>query len=349
MAELKEKTAELKKSKRREVFLALALMSPYLICFIIFTFIPVILGFAFSFMRYNPNFPNESEFIGFQNYLNLFSANNIIIKQFWSSFLTMFVFTIVAVPCLIVIPLALAYFVNLQPPGYKIFRALIYLPSVVSISIMGILFGNMFKGDGTGLINAWLGTNVQWIGGKPWEGDTLRWIVMLIASIWWQTGTNFVIFSGALKNVPKSLYEACEMDGGKKWKRILYVTLPNIKSSITICLFNTLIGYLALYGQPYTLADITNKDIMVSPMMWIQNYISDGQFAGTTGLLCAAAIVFGIISMIFGVIQRKAMDEKNKSNKFETDCKSYLECKKLLSSRSDAVNAQAVKTEVVNE
>lgn len=345
MARSNEKTAELKKSKRREVLLALALMSPYILSFLIFTFIPVILGVAFSFMRYDPNFPGESEFIGFQNYVNLFKADNIIIKQFWSSFLTMFVFTAVSVPCLIIIPLALAYFVNLQPPGYKIFRALIYLPSVVSISIMGILFGNMFKGDSTGLINAWFGSNVQWIGGKPWEGDTLRWVVMLIASIWWQTGTNFVIFSGALRNVPKSLYEACEMDGGKKWKRIVYVTLPNIKSSVTICLFNTLIGYLALYGQPYTLSDISNADIMVSPMMWIQNYISDGQMASATGLLCAAAIVFGIISMIFGAIQRKAMEERRNGSRYGAGCKAYLENKKLL---SDLVTVNKATTEVGN-
>ena len=69
-----DKTVALKRSKRREVFLALALMSPYIISFVVFTFIPVILGVVFSFMRYNPYLPEENEFIGFQNYLNIFSA-----------------------------------------------------------------------------------------------------------------------------------------------------------------------------------------------------------------------------------------------------------------------------------
>ena len=325
-----DKTVALKRSKRREVFLALALMSPYIISFVVFTFIPVILGVVFSFMRYNPYLPEENEFIGFQNYLNIFNFDLEITKTFWGSFGTMFVFTAVAVPCLIIIPLALAYFINMQPPGYKIFRALIYLPSVVSISIMGILFGNMFAGDGSGLINAWFGTNIEWLSGRPWEGDTLRWVVMLIASIWWQTGTNFVIFSGALRNVPKSLYEACEMDGGSKWKRIVHVTLPNIKSSITICLFSTLIGYLALYGQPYTLSDLTNVNEMVSPMMFIQYYLSQSSFARQTGFLCACAIVFGIISMIFGAVQRGAMAERKKRAKYENEYKSYLESKTML-------------------
>ena len=98
----------------------------------------------------------------------------------------------------------------MHPPGYKIFRAIIYLPSVVSVTIVGIIFGNMFASDSSGLINAWLNTDIKWLQGVPWAGDTLRWLVMFIASVWWQTGTNFVIFSGALRNVPKSLYEACE-------------------------------------------------------------------------------------------------------------------------------------------
>lgn len=328
---LKEKTAELRKSKRRESLLALALVSPYLLVFIIFTFIPVVLGIVFSFMQYNPYMPDQNKFIGLQNYINIFDFSLPISKSFWNSFGTMFVFTAVAVPCLIIIPLILAYFVNMQPPGYKLFRALIYLPSVVSISIMGIIFGNIFAGDSSGLLNAWFGTEIHWLSGKPWDGDTLRWVVMLIASIWWQTGTNFVIFSGALRNVPKSLYEACEMDGGSKLKRVVFVTLPNIKSSITICLFTTLIGYLALYGQPYTLADQTNVNIFVSPMMFIQTYLQGGvAFARQTGYLCAAAIVFGIISMIFGGIQRATMADRKKRTIHESNCRAFLKNKKLL-------------------
>ena len=335
------KDAGRKKSRRQEVLLALALASPFLIIFIIFTVLPVILGVVFSFMEYNPLVPDESKFIGLGNFLHIFDFTDGVSLDFWRSFLTMFVFAAVAVPCLIIIPLALAYFVNMQPPGYKIFRALIYLPSVVSISIMGILFGNIFAGDSSGLLNAWLGKEIHWLGGKPWHGDTLRWVVMLLASIWWQSGTNFVIFSGALKNVPKSLYEACEMDGGGKWKSILYVTLPNIKTSVSICLFTTLIGYLALYGQPYTLSDSTNSGEYVAPMMFIQSMLSNRFFARQTGYICAAAIVFGLISMIFGGIQRVCMTEKKHKNKFESECGIYLQNKILLA--ADASPATEVQ------
>ena len=290
--DVKEKIAEQKRRKRQEAALALALVSPFLIVFVLFTLIPFIMGFVFSFMRYNPYLPDQNQFIGFQNYVNMFNPKNPISKLFWDSFSTMLLFDAVAVPLLIVIPLCLAYLINMKPPGYKLFRAIIYLPSIVSVTIVGIIFGNMFKGDESGLINAILGTKIEWLAGKPWAGDTLRWFVMLIASIWWQTGSNFVIFSGALRDVPKSLYEACEMDGGSRWKRICYVTLPNIRSALVVCLFNTLIGYLNLYAQPYVLNTYENEDIFVSPMMFIQKYLMGGMtYAKQTGYICASSSI----------------------------------------------------------
>ena len=188
---IQQKKAELKRSKRKQGMVAFALISPYLIIFILFTLIPVILGFGYSFMKYNPHNPAQNGFIGFDNYLNIFNFDLAVSKRFWSSFTTMLVFDLVAVPIMTIIPLILAYLLNMHPPGYKVFRAIIYLPSVVSISIMGIIFGNIFKGDEYGLLNALLGTKIDWLGGMPWQGDTLRWVVILIASIWWQTGTNF--------------------------------------------------------------------------------------------------------------------------------------------------------------
>lgn len=325
------KQRQQKAQKRKEALLALLLLSPFVIVFLVFTVIPVVMGFVFSFMQYNPYAPDTSKFIGLENYVNILNFNHPISKLFWDSFLTMFAFDLVAVPLLIVIPLVLAYFINMQPPGYKIFRALIYLPSIVSVTIVGIIFGNMFKGDESGLINALFGTDIQWLSGKPWQNDILRWVVMLIASIWWQTGTNFVIFSGALRDVPKSLYEACEMDGANRWKRIVNVTLPNIKPAINVCLFNTLIGYLNLYAQPYVLNTYENEDIFVAPMMFIQKYLMGGiTYAKQTGYLCAAAIVFGLIVLVFSLIQRGISAPKRKHTDYAQRCKSFVANRTLL-------------------
>lgn len=315
--------------KRREALLALLMMSPFLICFICFSLIPFVSGILFSFMKYDPYTPQQNTFIGLTNFKYLFSTSPdnpafSISKTFWDSFLTMFLFDLVMVPLMIIIPLALAWFVNMHPPGYKLFRAIIYLPTVVSVTVMGIIFSYMFASDGSGLINALLGKEIDWLGGKPWQGDTLRWVVMAIASVWWGVGGNFVIFSGALRDVPQSLYEACEMDGGNRWRKIASVTFPNIKSSVNICLFNTLIGYLNLYGQPYMLNTIDNESIFVTPMMWIQYYLEGKlDYSSQTGYFCATALVFGAIITVFGVVQRAVCAERRPKTHNTEACKAF--------------------------
>lgn len=335
MDEITERQAAEKKSKRKRNLVSWALLSPYLLIFLGFSIIPCIMGFVFSFMKYNPYMPATNSFNGFKNYINLFNTSIHQSNEFWSSFSTMLLFDLVMVPTLIIIPLTLAYFINMHPPGYKFFRAVIYLPSVISVTVMGIIFNRMFAGSDKGFINSLFGTNIQWLSGEPFKDDFLRWLVIFIASVWWQTGTNFVIFSGALRDVPKSLYEACEMDGGNRFRKILHVMLPSIKSSIAICLFNTLIGYLGLYGQPYVLHDTSNADLIVSPMMFIQKYLRGTGGGGAlnnariTGFICSAAVVFGLITMAFGSIERWAMAERKRVDKRVSQYKLNESDKKL--------------------
>lgn len=334
---LSELKAQMKKSKRRQAASALLLISPYVIIFVIFTLIPFVMGFIFSFFDYNPYKPGEMQFVWFKNYINIFNPDHALFKEWWSSFATMLLFTAVMVPTMIILPLFLAYFVNFKPPMYKFFRAIIYLPSIVSISIVGIIFGGLFGGNEAGFVNALFGTNIQWLSGQPFENDFLRWFVMFLAAVWGGAGGNFVIFSGALRDVPKSLYEACEMDGGGRWKSLLYVTLPNIKPAINICLFNTLIGYLNLYGQPYVINALDNEELLVSPMMFIQHYLASGFYSSITGYICAVGIVFGAIVMIFSSIERRVMSDRRKAPVFADECRSYIEFKSSDGSINDGI------------
>ena len=139
------KAKKLQKVKTAENLLGWLLISPYVLIFAVFTLLPTVLGFVFSFMKYNPYATDGNTFYGFQNFINIFNPNNAISMQFWSSFKPMLLFCLVGVPCLMVIPLILAYFINMQPPGYKLFRALIYLPNVLSITVVGIIFSGLFQ------------------------------------------------------------------------------------------------------------------------------------------------------------------------------------------------------------
>ena len=99
-----------------------------------------------------------------------------------------------------------------------------------------------------------------------------------------------------------------------------------------MCLFNTLIGYLNLYAQPYVLNTYENEDIFVSPMMFIQKYLMGGMtYAKQTGYICASAIVFGLIVMAFSVAERKITAPRRKKTRHSELCGAYEEAKATVS------------------
>ena len=267
-----DKKKAYKRSMWRNQGLAMLFVVPFVLFFVLYTLVPLIMGVGLSFFDYNPNKPGEMSFVGFLNYADMFGTTNekleiTFVKPFWESLLNTILFDLIAVPLLMVIPLLLAHLINYQPPGYKFFRAVLYMPVIVSITVAGMMFTSIFGESSTGLINGWLGTHIKFLTDTGW-----RWVVMILLSVWWQTGTYFVIFSAGLRDIPKSLYEACEADGGGKSSKFFHVTLPGLKGQIDLCLFSTLINYLNLYGQPSVIRGSSIYDTMYdSPMILIQN------------------------------------------------------------------------------
>lgn len=316
MQQNKEVIKERRRQGVKRYSLALTFILPFVIFFVLFTLLPLVIGIGLSFFDYNPNDPGSMQFVGLLNYSDIFGTSDetiavTFVRPFWDSLGNTLLFCLIAVPLLIIIPLLLAYLINIHPPGYKVFRAIIYLPSIVSITVAGMMFTAIFGESSTGLINNLFGTQIQFLTETKW-----RWIVMIILSVWWQTGTNFVIFSAALRDVPSNLYEACDVDGGGKLHRFIHVTLPNIKGHINLCLFSTLINYLNLYGQPAVIrSNLIYDTDYDSPMMLIQNTLKT--LPGWTGFICAIAVVFGLIVMGFAMLERFVMSREKGGHSYE--------------------------------
>lgn len=303
-------------SKTREIIsrygMALVFVLPFLLFFVCFNLTPILMGVYLSLFNYNSAQPDAKQFVGINNYVNLFANNDILAQTFWPALGKTFLFAIVTVPIMLIVPLFLAILISWKPPGYKVFRSIIYLPCILSISTAGILFVSIFRGDQDGLFNAFFGTNINFL-----EEEPLRWFVMILLSIWWQSGTNFVILSAALKNIPKNLYEACESDGGGRLSSFVHVTLPGIKGSLGLCLFNTLIGYLGLYGQPVVIHGDINATNIETPMMLLQGWLGDTTYSKLTGYLTAVGIVFGLFIMVASLIERKVMSIEKGGHRHE--------------------------------
>ena len=210
--------------------LGLALMSPSLIILFIVVIVPVIIGLFMSLFRYNlMTMQRGVPFIGLDNY-----AASVTSSQFWYSFLNTIWWTVTNVAGQILFGLVIALLLNQKVKGLLVYKAAILIPWAIPASVAALNWMWLLHPD-FGLINylalklGFISDSIPWLGHPVWARV---WVV--IARVWKEFPLSTIIFLAALQQIPKSLYEAAEMDGASPWKCFLNITLPFLRSSIVV-------------------------------------------------------------------------------------------------------------------
>ncbi len=219
---------------------------PWLLGFAILQLYPFVSSFIYSFANYSVG--SKPEFIGLCNYEKLFTQD----KEFWNSLKVTLQFALYTVPGKLILALAVAMFLNREIKGINFIRTVYYIPSLFGGSVaIAILWRLMFLDNG--VINAMLSRlglpNVQFLG------DTRYALKTICALEIWQFGSSMVMFLAALKQVPKSLYEAAEIDGAGKIRKFFSITFPQISPIIFFNLLNQTIQAL----QNFTSASVITE------------------------------------------------------------------------------------------
>ena len=223
-----------KKTMKRE-YQAYLYILPWILGFAILQLYPFVSSFIYSFTDYTVG--AKATFQGLANYKKLFTQD----KEFWNSLKVTILFALYTVPGKLIMALAVAMFLNRDLKGINLIRTLYYIPSLFGGSVaVALLWRLMFLDNG--VINAILSALhlpvIQWLGDTRYA---LRTICMLEI---WQFGSSMVMFLAALKQVPRSLYEAAEIDGAGKVTRFFHITLPQISPIIFFNLINQTIQAL---------------------------------------------------------------------------------------------------------
>ena len=219
---------------------------PWILGFAILQLYPFVSSFIYSFTDYTVG--AKATFQGLVNYKKLFTQD----KEFWNSLKVTILFALYTVPGKLIMALAVAMFLNRDLKGINLIRTLYYIPSLFGGSVaVALLWRLMFLDNG--VINAILSALhlpvIQWLGDTRYA---LRTICMLEI---WQFGSSMVMFLAALKQVPRSLYEAAEIDGAGKVTRFFHITLPQISPIIFFNLINQTIQAL----QNFTSAQVITE------------------------------------------------------------------------------------------
>src|SRR2546426_12567171 len=207
----------------------LATLAPVLVLVAIFTLFPFVYSAVTSTHQVLLTLPDQTPFIGLQNYLDVLrdgSTQNAIRNTL--------VFTLLTVPCVTVLGLAVALLLNQPIRGFGILRALVLLPWAIPLVSAGIIWRLLLHGD-FGAFNGLLlqlGIVHSYI---PWlSSRQLALGAVIVAHVWREFPLPAILFLAGLQVIPPDVVDAATVDGAGAWQRFRYVILPLLKAPMLI-------------------------------------------------------------------------------------------------------------------
>jgi multiple sugar transport system permease protein len=244
----------------------MAFLSPWIIGFSVFTFIPAALSVYYSLCDYSIMQPPA--YIGLRNYHDLLHDTLL-----WTSLWNAVYYGLLTLPAGLVLALGLAMLLNVKIPGQAFFRTIIFLPSLLPAIATATVWLWMYN-TRLGVFNTLLAK--IGIEGPGWMTDP-HWSMPSLAIIGlWSVGNSVVINLAALQDVPRELYEAAEIDGAGLWRRIWHVTLPAISPVIFFNLIMAIIGVMSVLDAPFLMTQGLGSPLRTT--YFISMYLRDTAF-----------------------------------------------------------------------
>jgi raffinose/stachyose/melibiose transport system permease protein len=239
---------------RRKGFLRLA--TPYLFLLpavavmTVFVYLPIAQNFYFSLFRWSAMNP-KWKFIGFDNYVRVFADQYI-----WVSIKNNLLYSIISVVFQVFFALVLAYLLEsklVRPRMSAVFRNILFLPSVLAISVVGLTWQLMYRPD-TGLINQFLRAVGLGSLTHTWLGEEATSIFAVIGVSQWQwVGYCMILFIVAIQAIPDELFESARIDGATPWEQFIHIAVPMVRETILVITTITVIGGFKVFDIVYVM------------------------------------------------------------------------------------------------
>ncbi|MGW0805901.1 carbohydrate ABC transporter permease [Nonomuraea sp. NPDC002799] len=218
----------------------LLFVAPFLLVYVLFLVWPTLLGFRMSLSSVNIAGGND-HLVGFANYAEAFGD-----PRMWHSLWNTVVFTVLSTIPLVLLGLVFALLVHHLRFVQWLWRLSFFGPFLLPSAVVSLLWLQMIYPPEYGLLNGTLGTDILWLG----DPSVAMWS-MVLTTVWWTVGFNFLLYLAALQSIPQHLYEAAAIDGASAWNKLRSITLPMLGRTTVLIVVLQLVASLKVFDQIY--------------------------------------------------------------------------------------------------
>lgn len=277
---------------RGEQRVAWGFLTPFLLAFALFLVWPLLHGLYLSFTDQSLTGAGGS-FVGIANYVEALGD-----PVMWRSLGNTAWFTVLSTVPLVALALVMALLVQRGLPGQWLWRLSFFMPYLLASTVISQIWVWIFNpqiGAANGILEAFGLEPIAWL-----QNPDTNMLAIVVATVWWTVGFNFLLYLAALQNIPETQYEAASIDGAGEGRKLWSITLPQLGPITVLIVILQVLASLKLFDQAYQMlggiASETTRSIV--------QYIYESGFVGYRfGYSAAISYVFFAVIVIFGVIQ----------------------------------------------
>lgn len=271
---------------------------PAVILFFVFHTFPVIMGIYYSFTNWNGLGPSY-DFVGLKNYVNVFKDENV-----YQAYGFTVKFALLTTLLVNVISLTVALGLNARIKFKNTFRAVYFLPNVLSVLIVGFIFNYFFSHMLPGMFEQ---LHMDTLAFNILGRKETAWIGVVLVTVWQATAFNIILYLAGLQTIPADLYEASNLDGAGKWNEFWHITFPMIAPFFTINIVLSVKNFLMVFDQVVAL---TNGGPAKATMSISYLIFTDGFQGGSFAYQSANSVLYFFVIVIVSVVQLKFLQRR---------------------------------------
>lgn len=289
---------------RRNKKIIAAFLLPALLIFTCFEIVPVIMSVYFSFNEWAGIQSVPLKFVGLENYKNIFT-DPVFLKSLKNILVYVVASVLLQVPIGFGLGLAIYHFKH----GQKFFKAAFFIPMILSVSAVSLLWNFIYFPTDKGILNSLLLNTGVIQTARQWLVNPKTALAALIAvSTWTSMGYYMIICIAGLSSIPESIFEAGKLDGAVGIKKIFHIYIPLLWDPIKMSVIMVITGVLKIFDTVYIMTPsggTNNSTIVPALLMYNESYRY-----GHYGVGSAIATVIFVMSALVSIFSLKMMDKK---------------------------------------